>query len=874
MEDYSWEELTELYEACLNLPLKKQKSYILKHTVHNPSLKDRLIKMLEQANESENYFANLKKGIAEGLEINLPDLATPGDLINNYKIIGKIGVGGSSQVYVAERVDGQFDKKVAIKIFKKEASSSFAEKNSQEKQFMASLSHPAIAQIFDAGTLANGHPFIIMELIDGETIQQFLKNNTVNEKAGLKMFSNICTAVREAHSNLILHLDIKPSNVVIEKSSRIKLLDFGIAQHLKKSISNENLSKLTFNFAAPEQLNRQQLSVQTDIYQLGLLLYYILSNGQLLKSHKEVLRVLSSRTSTIIRSEELLAIIQKCLQQSAEKRYSSVDELLSDVRNFQEHFPVITYSNNWTYRTEKYLKRNSLASVLITLVFLSMLIGTIISLRQAKRAQENQELAYKQRDRAEAISSFLISFFESPNPRSTKELGKDFTVKEFLKIGQDKVQTEFDSLPILKVELAGIISDMYDKLGYREESLALEETLLSQYKRILGDTSERYFDSQLRMARIYSETGKVKKADSIYTAALKVIKKHTYYSRGNALTEYGLYALNVEGNIKKADSLVNLSIEIFQENQDTLRKQFVDALSVLGTINNRLGLFEKASDFYQRELLIKQKINTNDPVDIALTQSNLATIFLQTNNPDKALNLQKEALDTLIKNLGIEHIHSLHALNNLSHTYLMKYNYDSAKHISNKCTKLYRSVLGLTSYETGYIYLNNAFYDINEGQYDSAQYKIDLASAIFKKSLPPNHYLNSLVSMYQSQVLMYTHEIENALQETYKAENYLINVIPETNFLWGILYNRRGTSLFLSGQFEEAETNLLKSFEILKVAKGVDNYITQSAILRLCDLYAAKGNRSKEEKYFAILTDEFLNSALYKPSEVKTKKRS
>jgi len=428
-------------------------------------------------------------------------------------------------------------------------------------------------------------------------------------------------------------------------------------------------------------------------------------------------------------------------------------------------------------------------------------------------------------------------------------------------LGREKVEVELSERPKMKYELLAVITNMYNNLGRQEKTASIDQELIPQYQKFLGDTSTQFFDAQIRLARFYSERGELDKADSMFTR-IEFNKEISYFARGNALTEHALYYQNIKGDFKTADSLVQRAIELFLTEKDTLRKEFADALSVAGTIQNRLSSFEKAGEYYERELSIKEKISLNDPVDIALTKANLATIYLQTGRAKKALDLQLEALVVLEENLGETHIHTMHTYNNLTHIYLDNYKFDSANYYSQKALRLYSETVADKSYETAYVSLNSLIFDIKNGQYNEAQLKIDKARASFERTLPPNHYLNSLLGIYESSLSISKNNPIKALKAVEESKSYIDGVLPQTHFFYAYIYfNEARANLLLENQ-TEAKRLFEKSFEILKESKGMLNYRTQQTIAELAKIYEQTGENEKANIYKAYLIPEFTASKL------------
>lgn len=857
---YSWSELEDIFQNALKIPANERENYVINKAKNDERLKQTVLMMLRDAENADHYFDKLQEGIADGLEEKKEDIYQLGDEIDKYKVIKSLGSGGSGQVYLAERNDKQFEQKVAIKCFSpEEVKEEFFENFRNEQQFLANLNHAGIAHILDGGITNTGVHYIIMEYVDGLPIDVYLKKHTLSNQEKLNLFLKICDAINYAHNRLILHLDIKPSNILVNNSGQIKLLDFGIAQKIGAKLQ-KSVHKVTPFYAAPEQIKMESITTATDIFQLGILFHIILTGENPVKPIDNNPFDRNLKISESVNSE-IMSILGKCLSEEIDDRYTSVNELTADIKSFIQNRPISTLRKNNSYVFSKYLKRNKVIIMLVALAFFSLTSGIIFSTYQAKKAKESEKIVLKQKERAEYISSFLIDFFESPNPRDNSKLGANFTVDEFLGLGREKVDKELSDRPQMKYELLAVITNMYNNLGRQDKTAELDQELIPEYQKFLGDTSTQFFDAQIRLARYYSERGELSKADSMFKK-IEVNEQMPYFTRGNALTEHALYYQNIRGDFKTADSLVQLSINLFSEKKDTLRKEFADALSVAGTIQNRFSQFQKAGSYYERELIIKEKISKNDPVDLALTKSNLATIYLQTGRAKKALDLQLEALYVLEVNLGESHIHTMHTYNNLTHIYLDNYKFDSANYYSQKALHLYNETVGNKSYETAYVSLNSIIFDIKGRKFQEAQEKIDKARASFERTLPPNHYLNSLLGIYKSSLEIAQQNPNDALNAVKESKGYLNGVLPETHFFYAYIYINEARAKLLLKKNEEALELLEKSFEILKESKGMLNYRTQQTVADLAEIYEDMGEQEKANIFKAYLTPEFNSSKL------------
>ena len=246
-----------------------------------------------------------------------------GDIIGNWKIDGLIGSGGMGDVYKATRADGLYDQIVALKIMKG-TDTSRRQRFDQERQQLATLKHAGIANIIDGGATADNNPFLVMGYVEGVNILDYAEQSNLSLKESLLAFNEICDAVSHAHSHLILHRDLKSDNILVDESGHVKLIDLGIAKLLTDK--NETYAPFSLEAASPEQLNGRPLSVQSDIFSLGLLLHQLLTG---LPAERQPEGDVDIKADAL--NPDLQAILGKCLTLAPESRYESVSALQADI---------------------------------------------------------------------------------------------------------------------------------------------------------------------------------------------------------------------------------------------------------------------------------------------------------------------------------------------------------------------------------------------------------------------------------------------------------------------------------------------------------------------------------------------------------------
>jgi tetratricopeptide (TPR) repeat protein len=349
-----------------------------------------------------------------------------GRRIGAYQLVALIGRGGMGEVYRARRVDAQYDKEVAIKLVPSGFHAGFVlQRLRAERQILANLEHPNIARLIDGGATEEGLPYLVMELVEGESLDRYCDHLRLPVRERLELFLEVCAAVSYAHQRLVVHRDLKPNNILVTAQGAVKLLDFGIAK-LVQAGANETgaaatvtvLHALTPGFSSPEQILGKPITTASDVYSLGVVLYHLLARRSPyqtpLDSTEDALREVCQneppRPSMVLADgnargarlhRDLDAITLRALRKEPEKRYHSVDEFSADVRRYLDGLPVIARGNQFAYRAGKFVRRRKLEIAAAALVGLALVGGTVASVRQARIADAQRLAAEQQRERAE-----------------------------------------------------------------------------------------------------------------------------------------------------------------------------------------------------------------------------------------------------------------------------------------------------------------------------------------------------------------------------------------------------------------------------------------------------------------------------------------
>lgn len=410
--------------------------------------------------------------------------------LDGYRITDFIAEGGMSRVYRASRIDGSFERDVAIKLSTISGfSPAMRERFMQEQSVLAGLNHPHISQLYDARLTAEGWPYIVMELVEGSPITRYCDERSLKLADRIRLLIDVVDAVAFAHANLVVHRDIKPSNVLVTTNGRVKLLDFGIAKLLEDEPGNlTRAGAMTPRYASPEQLLGQPISIASDVYQLGLLMAEVL--GGSLPTDGETLtdaiqRSVDGRPLILpgaVRQSlprEVTLIVEQCLRVDPGDRYRDANALRRDLEAYLSGYPVSAAGQRSGYRLRKFVQRNrgGVAGALLTVV--ALVAATLITSWQMVEAKRQQGIAVNQQQRVQASNEFYSLLME--------EMGDGaLTSVELLDRGRSLLENQFGTDQPFMASVLFDVSRRYSSLGERQR----EAELLQEAERIARDHGE------------------------------------------------------------------------------------------------------------------------------------------------------------------------------------------------------------------------------------------------------------------------------------------------------------------------------------------------------------------------------------------------
>ena len=419
MPGANWERVQEIFLQAVDLPSSERDAFLDRICNGDAGLRAEVDSLLRADAAGVNDIAAAIESEASAFLDD--DASLAGARMGPYRLLNEIGRGGMGAVYLGERDDELYRKRVAIKVVKRGMDSTeVLARFRHERQILASLEHPYIARLIDGGTTPDGRPFFVMEHVEGRPIDVYCREQNLGVELRLRLFLRVCEAVAYAHRALVVHRDLKPGNIFVTADGIPKLLDFGVAKLLDPStdpgLTSSATGPLTPEYSSPEQIRGLPVTTAADVYALGAILFELLtgSRAQQIVTHTpmEIERVVcqtdTPRPSTVTRgadpthrlNADLDNIVLMAMRKDPERRYGSVNRLADDITRYLDGRPVLARQDSVVYRARKFARRNSLALTAGFLILLSLLGGIVLAERQARQAERARGFAETQRQSA------------------------------------------------------------------------------------------------------------------------------------------------------------------------------------------------------------------------------------------------------------------------------------------------------------------------------------------------------------------------------------------------------------------------------------------------------------------------------------------
>ena len=783
-----WEQVKGILDEALDLEPVRRRVFIEEACRGDLPLRQEVLELLEAYAASDAFFDS---PLSVGKEKDAPER------IGSYRIQEELSRGGMGTVYLAERDDQQYSQQVALKVIRPAYNAgNFSRRFLSERQILASLNHPNIAQLYDGGLTEDGRPYFVMEYVEGQPIDQYCDEHRLTVEERLELFSAVSEAVHYAHQNLIVHRDLKPSNILVTGTGTVKLLDFGIAKLLgEKALTARPVTQtgqrlMTPGYASPEQVEGKHITTATDVYQLGVLLYELLAGCrpyfQRETTPRELERIIleeePARPSAVLKREDkatapfrrklrgdLDTVVLKALRKEAGRRYASAEAFVEDVRRYLAGLPVKARGDTWNYRMRKFVRRHRWGVGAATAFVMLLVVYTVTVTLQAQRIRQERDRAQAEQQKADQVSAFLVSLFKASDPSEAQ--GDTLTAPELLQRGVARLG-ELEEQPAVQADMMNVLGEVYRELGRYDQAQSLLEEGLSRRRSLPGER--------------HAETAKI-----LHSLAILAYRRQDYGS---------------------ADSLLHQALALRRETLGEHHPKVAENMNDLAVVLRKQGRLDEAESLYRKALAIRRDVLGENHPDVASTLNNLAVLMVSRGNHEDAEPLYRDVLAQRKKVLGPQHPRVANTLNNLAVSLREQGRLEEAEPLYREALAIRREVQGAKHPQVAQSMNNLAGLLREKGEFGAA-------ASLYRKAL-------------------------SARRNQFGEEH--VKVATSLNNLAGVLRDR--------GDLAAAEPLARRGLEIYRKVLGTEHRWTRVSQKNLAALLHAAGEHDQaEQEYRASL---------------------
>ena len=694
----------DLFMQALEQPTAWRDKWLAERAGDNPSLVA-AVERLNAADVTQGGFLHDSP--------RLEDDRT-GELLGGWRVADMIASGGMGRVYRVERSGADFAQVGALKIIRFELqdtpehiATELLRRFQNERQILANINHPNVAAVLDGGTTQDGMPFLVMEYVEGTDLVSYANAHSLTLSQRLDLFMSLLDALGAVHANLIVHRDLKPSNILVDESGHLKLLDFGIAKVLQDQpgLTSQNTmpdaNAMTPDYASPEQMLGQPVTVATDIYALGLLLYRLLTGVPAYSVHSlppveaqelicktdpippsRTLRDLpNDHVSSTQLAGDLDAIVLKAVRKEAIERYGSTAEMANDIKRYMACLPISARADTVRYRARKFLARNRWLLAGTAVVFSALSLGLGVALWQADVARAAAIVAQQEADKANAVTEFLQDVLSQADPLEANE---NPTVREALDSADDQIGDRFSDHPEIEAAVRRTLGWTQLSLGRVARARPNLEQAYVMNDNFYGARHPTTLKSQADLAWLAFEASDYDGAITQYQEVLAGFDGQTPPMLiATVHNDFGV-VLDRAGQADDAITHYQAAMELYRTIPGD--KAVVDlgaATGNLGAALHTVGEVEQAEVRYLEHIAMTDQAIAdgirNVRSNLMYTLNNYAVLLSETGRRDEALAPLARSAELRVAILGAEHPHTARTFMNVSRLSLEMGDLDQAR---------------------------------------------------------------------------------------------------------------------------------------------------------------------------------------------------
>jgi serine/threonine protein kinase/tetratricopeptide (TPR) repeat protein len=822
------------------------------------------------------------------LDRGLPDLAY--EMVGNakdsissqefgpYRLIKVLGEGGMGVVWLAERADA--GNRVAIK-FLPHATLTPArrERFSNEIRTHARLEHPYIARLYDAGTLADGTPWFVMEYVDGEPIDVYCSNRCLPLAERLRLFLSVCEAVQFAHTRAILHRDLKPSNILVAQDGKPRLLDFGIAKHLElddqiDQATTPSLRFLSWDYAAPEWARDGVQGLYTDVYSLGVILYQLLTgrlpfdrskipHGQfaayIAANDPERPSVVAAReaagsplqpafklSSSSWSDLDLLCL--KAMHRDPRERYASVESLIRDIDHYLNDEPLEAQPVMLLYRTGKFIRRNRQA-VIATSAMLLLTVSLVAFFIWRLASERNIALA--QAARVQHIQNFMTDLLQGGDLDAGPAV--DLSVQTMIDRGARQADA-LGSEPEVQADLYETLGVMSHRMGRLDQADSLLGKALNRKQSLTSVQPDSLARTQIALSLLRADEGRAKEGEQQVRRSLDAIRSNRSPNRallGRAELALGTVMIQA-GEQRQAIAVLDQAIQDITPADGARSPQLSQALATEADANMYLGNYDAADTLNRRALEIDRAVYGENHPHVAEDLGNLAQTQETRDNYAQAEPLERQALAIMMRWYGPSHPETARKMTTLASTLVRENKAAEATDLLGQALTIQERTYGPDNPKVAYVLNSIGYVAQQQKRFDEAEQDYIRVSEIYRQAYGDADYRVAVAQGNLAGVYQAEKQYGKAVRVLEVDIQRFARALGPKDIQTGMAQVRLGRNLLLDKRYAEAAVRSLDGYNILVNQMSPDSAWVAGARHDLAIAYAKLGNRQKATQYASI----------------------
>jgi serine/threonine protein kinase/Tfp pilus assembly protein PilF len=866
MDSARWEQIQTIFHQALELPESDRSSFLKTACGEDAQLAGEVDAMLRADSRDTSLLDQGLHHVAHHV-LNSPTAAMPHQEFGPYRLLRVLGEGGMGVVWLAQRQDA--GNLVAIKFLPHAAlSPARRERFTHEIKTLGKLKHPFIARLYDAGSLADGTPWFVMEYVEGVRFTDHCREKKLNVEDRLRLFRSACEAVQYAHGQEIIHRDLKPSNILVDDSGSPRLLDFGIARELRglQTPAEQTQPGLRFmspDYAAPEWIREGDVGFYTDVYSLGVILYEILS-GQLPFDRSQAnadaqifADAIAPSTATRRGPQANLApqlskaawadldvLCLKAVHKDARQRYSSAEALIRDINHYLEGEPLEARPDSVRYRTTKFVSRNWVA---VTATGAAVCLIACVIVFYTVRLTKARNSALAQAARTARIQEFMLNLFQGTD----KDAGpsEDLRVVTLIDRGVPEAQS-LSKEPAVQAELYQTLGTMYEKLGKLDRANTLLQASLKERGSLAYPDDSGMVRGLTALGLLRSDQGRAQEGEALVRQALALIatrdpRNRVLLAKTNSALGQVLIAA---GKYDAAIAVLNHALSL-QPGEGAPTPEISEILSALADAQMYRGNYSDSDALNQRALVIDRQIYGDGDPHVADDLANLAETQELWGHYAAAERYERQALSITEAWYGKDHSDTARKMARLAGTLMYEGEYRQADDLLQRALAIHQKAYGNMHLRVAHV-LNLLGATANQlKKFPAAEVDFSRAAEIYRSALGDGDYrvavaMGNLASVYLAEKNYARAEpmFRDVLRRNEKE-------LPPGNINTAIVETKLGRTLLAERRYTEAERYTRAGYEALMKQTSPSTIFIQKARRDLAAIYEALHQPQEAQKF-------------------------